>query len=274
MRPLRIAIALAALSLTASAVPRTYTFSGVTFTDGGTISGTFVFDADAGTPCSSAASPCGVYSSISVVTTNGGLRTGATYTAVCGTNVPGCTGVAPDSTAVLLLTSTAANQTGLPALGLFFTAGGGVPPAGLSDTSGAISINNTTAGAAQEAACSNAGCAAPSAPARATNAGFVIPFVATVPAVSRWGLAALAMMLATLGAWRMRKAAGYFAVLFALALCTTMIAASQTGPKSPGAPRKAPQSQPKKTADTKGEAKEQRTQPRASQPNPWRPPHQ
>jgi len=185
MRLFRIAIAITALTVAASAFPRVYTFTGVTLNDGGTVSGTFTFDADAGTPCSTHASPCGVYSNINVTTSTGSARTGATYTAVCGTNVPSCTGVSPDSTEVLLLTSTAANQAGLPAVAIFFTTIGGVPPAGLSDTTGPIDVSGAV-GIGQEAGCSNAVCFGPAPPARFFNAGSVT-IVTTVPLLSSGG---------------------------------------------------------------------------------------
>jgi hypothetical protein len=76
---------------------------------------------------------------------------------------------------VLNLTSTAANQTGLPGLALFFTGVGGVPPAGLGASS-YIDISNSSlaVGAGQEATCSNAACSSPTNPSRATVAGFVV----------------------------------------------------------------------------------------------------
>jgi hypothetical protein len=256
MRTLRIASVFAALSFTAFAIPRTYSLSGLTFNDGGRVSGSFVFDADAGTPCSTHASPCGVYSNVNVVTTTGTARSGATYTAVCGTSVPSCVGVSPDSTGVLMLTSTAADQTGLPAFAIFFTAGGG-PPAGLSDA-GIVSINFFT-----EASCNNSTCTAPAPPQRFIAAAGSL----SVPALSTWGLVALAIMLAGIAALRMRKAAGLFVALFALALCTTMIVRAQSDPK----PQKAPQTQPKKSTDTKKTTKDQTAQPNGPS-NPWRQP--
>jgi hypothetical protein len=56
--------------------PVTWTISGVTFSDGGTVSGSFVYDADAG--------PGGTYSSINITTAGGILIPGTpgTYTVV------------------------------------------------------------------------------------------------------------------------------------------------------------------------------------------------
>jgi hypothetical protein len=174
MRFVCMAVVWISLSLTASAGPIIWTLTGVTLSDGGTASGTFTFNPDAGTPCGSA-SPCGVFSNVNITTTIGSTRSGATYTAVCGTNVPSCTGVTPDSTGVLFLTSTAANQIGLPALALFFTGVGGVPPAGLTNLGGTIDVSNASAlvGALLEAGCANASCSSPNAATRAGTAGSV-----------------------------------------------------------------------------------------------------
>src|ERR1051326_2147724 len=95
----------------ALAIPITWNLSGVTFADGGTASGSFVYDADTN-----------VYSFVNVTTTNGSSRTGATYHFVCGQDVPTCTGVNPATSGIYLnLTSNAANQTGLPAFSVAFT---------------------------------------------------------------------------------------------------------------------------------------------------------
>jgi len=184
---LRTAIAVAGICMVAHAVPVHYVLSGVQLSDGGTVSGGFTFDADAGTPCSTGASPCGVYSAVNVTTTTGTFRTGTTYTFVCG-QVATCTGVTPDSTGVLFLTSNAANQTGLPALALFFTAPGPLPPAGLSDAGGVIDLSNNGAGVGQEANCADAACSMPAAPARITTAGsLIVPNPGTIPTLSEWG---------------------------------------------------------------------------------------
>jgi hypothetical protein len=109
------------LNIAATAEPLTWYLSGVVFNDGGSASGGFTFDPDAGTPCSTGASPCGLYSNVVIQTTAGATLPGATYTFVCGQDVPTCTGVSPDSTMVLHLTTKAADQTGNAAFALFFT---------------------------------------------------------------------------------------------------------------------------------------------------------
>ena len=211
MIPVRIPVTLCLLAITAYATPTKWVFSGVLLSDGATINGSFVFDPDAGVRCSTGASPCGTYSSVNITTTTGGSRTGATYTRVCGTDVPSCSGVTPDSTAVLFLTSTATNQSGLPALALFFTGAGGAPPAGLTNSGGSVDISNSSlsVGAAQEAGCADSACAAPSAPSRTSTAGVVIGSIvsAPIPTLSDWCMAALGIALAAAGFVRLRRTA-------------------------------------------------------------------
>jgi hypothetical protein len=175
MRGISTIMLLGALSLTAG--PITYNLIGVTFNDGGTASGSFTFDADAGIPCSGGGPVCGVYSNIDIVTTTGSSVTGATYTFACGQDVPSCTGVPPNSTEVLLLTSNAADQTGLQGFALFFTGVGVAPPGGLSDAGGGFDVSNSSSsvGAGSEALCVDAACSGATTPARSTVAGQVSP---------------------------------------------------------------------------------------------------
>jgi hypothetical protein len=70
-----LALLVGLASGTATAVPIKWTLSGITFLDGGTVTGTFVYDADTNT-----------YSSVSIITTatnppTAGFVPGATYTA-------------------------------------------------------------------------------------------------------------------------------------------------------------------------------------------------
>ena len=163
------------LTTAANAEVLTWFLDGVKFDDGGTARGSFNFDPDAGTPCSTGASPCGRFSNVNITTTTGSMRTGATYRFVCGTDVPTCTGLSPDSTAKLDLTTTAADQTGMPGFALFFTSGGAAtPPAGLTDFGGSIDISNSiNGGAGLEGTCADAACSQPTAPVRVTVAGVV-----------------------------------------------------------------------------------------------------
>jgi hypothetical protein len=174
------AIGLCAIALLiaagANAMPLTYLVN-VTFGDGGTAIGSFTFDPLAGTPCNTGASPCGRFYNVNIVTTTGTVRTGVTYHFVCGQDVPTCTGVSPDSTQVLTLTSAAGNQAGLPALALFFTGVGAVPPAGLTNP-GLLPIDlsnsSLSVGAVLEGTCIDAACSAPTPPTRTSVAGQAI----------------------------------------------------------------------------------------------------
>ena len=175
MKTLGMLLVLVTLAVTACAGPITWAFVGVTLNDGGTVTGSFTFNADSPVACTTGVSPCGTYSNVNIITTTGSARTGTTYSFVCGISDPACTGVSPDSTEVLFLTSSATNQTGLSALAVFFTGVGGVPPAGLTDAGGVIDISNSSlsVGAVQEANCLDAACSSPGPPSRASTAGFV-----------------------------------------------------------------------------------------------------
>lgn len=183
MRLTAAVFALFTLALSAPAEPITWTLSGVTLQDGVTASGSFTFDADAGTACSTGTSPCGTYSSIDIATTAGGGLSAETYLYACGEDVPTCTGVSPDSTEVLLLTSSAANQSGLPGLALFFTGSGATPPAGLTDAGGTIDVSNSSSsvGVVVEGICNDAACSAPSSPEVSSTAGSVVAVTTPEP---------------------------------------------------------------------------------------------
>jgi hypothetical protein len=116
--------------LTAHAVPVQWTFSGVTFTDGGTANGSFVYDADTN-----------VYSSVNITTTAGTLFPGAVYT----DESPGFT-----STASVALFVTAAPQplTGTPAFAPAFAAP-------LTNAGGTVTL---APAALREGTCNNATC--------------------------------------------------------------------------------------------------------------------
>ena len=163
------------LAVTTSATPVTWFFNNVTFNDGGTLTGSFSFDADAPTACSGGALLCGTFSNFNITTTAGSARTGASYTVVCGVGDASCNGVSPNSTEVLFLTSTSSNQTGLSALAIFFTGVGGVPPAGLSDAGGVFDIGNSSlsVGVVQEANCADATCSTPAPASRISVSGTV-----------------------------------------------------------------------------------------------------
>ena len=171
MRFARTVFALLACAMAASALPITWTLTGITFDDGGSASGSFTFNPDTGTPCGPFITPCGTYSNINITTMTGGYVTGANYLYACGSDVPTCIGPigqTPDNTAVLFLTSQAVDQTGLPGLFFYFT-----PPfAGLTDAGGTIDLSNSSV---FEFACADSGCDFPdfSSGSRVGNAGSV-----------------------------------------------------------------------------------------------------
>jgi hypothetical protein len=160
----------------------------VTFGDGGSASGSFVYDASTNT-----------YSSVNITTTTGSVRNGATYTFVC--TAP-CNGVTPGNQQVLNLTaSSSSDLTGTPGFALFFQQG-------LTNLGGTLLITS-----GQEATCNNATCSAPGAPARftgiAASVSAVPPPLRQVPTLSEIGLAGLSLVLAFAGAFaalRRRKA--------------------------------------------------------------------
>ncbi|HME10445.1 MAG TPA: hypothetical protein VKG25_25555 [Bryobacteraceae bacterium] len=153
------------LVASASGYPIAYTLVGVQFNDGGAAFGSFIYD-----PATN------VYSNVNITTTTGSVRSGATYTFVCGQDVPSCTGVAPNSTELLNLTTSDANQTGEPGLALFFTGVGSTMGLGTA-TQFDISNSSLSVGAGQEASCKDAACSQPADPSRVTVAGFVVAVI-------------------------------------------------------------------------------------------------
>ena len=280
--PVRRAVVIGLCCLAAQAVPLKYTLQNVAFAGGGTASGSFVFDADVAPACSTAASPCGRYSQVSITTTTGGGVPGTTYSFVCGSDVPTCTGVSPDSTEVLLLASTAANQTGLPGFSLFFLASGIFPPAGLSDAGGTFDISNGAAGSGQEGLCLDAVCTSPDfeSPNRATNSGTVanLPPTGTIPTLTGWGMLLFTMLLVGYAAMRMRAVGGTAAlVLLALAAAGSVRAADQADSKPKPAPTTPaqPKTDPKANSQKTNPKPNEKDKPNAAtgNSNPWRPKH-
>lgn len=165
------------------AAPQTWTLFGVMFDDGGTASGSFTFDPDTST-----------YSAINVTTTTGASRAGAAFTFVC--EAP-CTGIAPPGPgAVLVLTtSSAGDQTGLPGMSMRFAS----PLSNAPDKGVAIE-------AGLEATCSDATCATPADPVRRITAGHVTTFDvagAAIPTLSEWATILLVLSLLAVGTWQL-----------------------------------------------------------------------
>jgi hypothetical protein len=158
----------------AQAAPVTWNLQNWTFDDGGTASGSFVFDASTG-----------VYSDVSVLSTNGTVRTGANYVLPDPAS-PGnatfagwVTGLLPDFTGTPIIAVNWANA--------------------LTDAGGAVAVD--FAGLHAEFACGNVPCSFGMGPARNLITGAVttaqVPLPATLPLV---GLA-----LVILGAARRRR---------------------------------------------------------------------
>lgn len=178
MLPARTLILLLTLALTGFATPLTWVLNDVTFIDGITATGSFTFDPDADTPCSLEMTPCGMYSNINITTTAGDLGLlPATFLFACGSDVPTCGGLPPDSTQVLLLTSNDVDQTGEQALAIFFTGidEEGQPPFGLTDDWGTVDVSDSgfDTGALTEGVCGDPACITPVPPGSINISGTV-----------------------------------------------------------------------------------------------------
>lgn len=171
MKILATAAVLAALTafapVAALAAPVTWYLSGVTFSDGGTASGSFVFDAATST-----------YSSVNIVT-SGGTVAPSTYVGVVPT---------PQSDEFLIqgLTS-AGNGAGSPTIALFYANY-------LTDAGGTVAFFNPVSGEGQ---CGGAGCTtfAGGVAARTVVSGYITS-VRPVPTMSEWAMILLGVALA------------------------------------------------------------------------------
>jgi hypothetical protein len=160
LRILFTAIALVGLPTSVLAVPVLWTLNGVTFTDGGTASGTFVYDADTNTD-----------SAVNITTTNGPAMTGSTYGFVC---VSPCAGPGRyNATSLLALTvpSSSNSLAGVRELSLGFTSS-------LTNAGGTVSVSNQ----AIEFTCADSVCSFSQTPSRAVSGGSIIG-VALAPIV-------------------------------------------------------------------------------------------
>ena len=140
----------------APASPVTYTLSGVTFSDTATASGSFQYDAATNT-----------YSNVNITTT-GATRAGETYSSVSS-------GFGGNSSGVLIVTSLAGSQAGLPGLSLLFS------PT-LPGTAGTAILTG------EEADCSDSGCTVPSGTSRSITAGSATATIAA-STPQKWFLA-------------------------------------------------------------------------------------
>ncbi len=151
--------------VTAHAVPVTWYLSGVTFNDGGTATGSFVYDATA----------MPAYSSINITTTAGTVLPGASYMFL----KPGLS--TPFNLRVLVTAAPPADLTGTHAFGLGFSAP-------LNFASGIVPLVG-----ANEATCLTATCNTAGAPFRGLTAGVVTttnptPLAQRIPTMSTYTL--------------------------------------------------------------------------------------
>ena len=148
IRRFSVAAICSGFAIAASATPLVWTLSGVTFDDGGTASGSFVYDADTSQ-----------FSAVELTTTTGSVLPGATFHYVCTSPCIATTWT--DSEVVFLFAGPATDLTGTRAFALSFDP--------TLDNSG-----NTSAARGGEAVCIDAVCSgANEAAARSVTAGSV-----------------------------------------------------------------------------------------------------
>ncbi len=107
MKPILFLLALVLVVTGAQAQPTTFYLQNVTFTDGGTASGTFTYNPATNT-----------YTNIVIKTTPGTVRTGETYLAVCGAN---CAPLDAAADHAIFLPVATTNPTGMPSLYMVFS---------------------------------------------------------------------------------------------------------------------------------------------------------
>lgn len=153
---------------TALAVPVTYSVSGANFTAGGSISGTFTYDADTNT-----------YSAINLVTTAGGVYPGATFVATNGAG-------AFSNSSNLNVVTASGNGAGQPVLNLVWGAS-------LTNAGGTVAIQASSAEGVCTVTC-NSFNEPPTR--RALAAPGSITSTAPVPTLSEWAMILMAIALA------------------------------------------------------------------------------
>jgi hypothetical protein len=148
-----------------------WTLQGVQFDDGGTASGSFVYDPKTNT-----------FSDINITTTAGTTRGAAAY----GFIHP----VSDSNFAAFLTQDISSDQTGLPALGI-------VPFGGFQSLS-PQGVNGT------EADCGNATCDLAVFNGRQITAGTLVP-TASIPTLSTWGMLLFVLAVLSVGMWQLKR---------------------------------------------------------------------
>ncbi|GAB2830148.1 hypothetical protein GCM10027276_36000 [Comamonas piscis] len=179
-----VALNLLAIAAAANAAPIQWTVSDTSFDDGGTVSGSFVYDADTN-----------VYSNIRLTTTAGTAGAAATFSTRCTT--AHCLASLPEL--LFIASSNQADLTGVPLLDL-------EPSAPLTNTPGTVDL-----AFGMSFLCSNAACTGVGPGLRAAFSGTLtgVPYVApatptSVPTTSPVGLALMATLLAA-ATWVYRR---------------------------------------------------------------------
>lgn len=179
------------VAFAAQAAPLQWTLNDVTFDDGGTASGSFVYDAAAD-----------AYSSINITTTPGTtVTTGSTYQYACtgaGTESVVCTLAPPTSTRTVLFSATPSSDlSGKMALALFFSAP-------LTDAGGTRNLDVASLAFA-EATCFSPDCFSLMDPMRGITGGTITASppapatIAPVPTMGEWSLMAMALLMLGMG---------------------------------------------------------------------------
>lgn len=179
-------IAFGFLATTAGAAPIQWTVSETTLDDGGTVSGSFVYDADSN-----------VYSNIRLRTTAGTVGAAADFRTQCTTAY--CLAALPQ-----LLFIASSNQADLTNVALLDIE----PSAPLTNTAGTVDLEF-----GMSFLCSNAACSGIGSGLRVAFSGKLIgtPYIAPtaptpVPTNSAWGLALLTLLVAAAaGTYRRRS---------------------------------------------------------------------
>lgn len=186
---LSMACGVLAFSATANAVPMQWTVSETTFDDGGTVTGSFVYDADTN-----------IYSNIRLKTTTGTVGTAANFRTQCTT--AHCLASLPQL--LFIASSNQANLSNVPLLDI-------EPSAPLTNTPGTVDLEFGMSFLCSNAACTGIGTGLRVAfSGKLTGTLYVAPAAPTsVPTVSPLGLGLIGMLLTAAACIYRRRRSGY-----------------------------------------------------------------